>query len=48
MIKWAVAIFDTEIHSKDIAGWDDPLSDAGAWIVPAESEAAAPVLRIGW
>ena len=23
-------------------GWDDPFSDEGAWIVPADSEAAAP------
>jgi hypothetical protein len=27
--------------SKDIVGWDDPFSDEGVWVVPAESEAAA-------
>ena len=29
-------------------GWDSPLSDAGAWIVPAESEAAAAFVGINW
>jgi hypothetical protein len=33
---------------KDIVGWDDPFSDEGAWIVPAESEAAARFARIRW
>jgi hypothetical protein len=32
---------DAPMHSRDIDGWDDPLSDAGAWIVPAESDAVA-------
>ena len=29
--------------SRDIVGWDVPLSDEGAWSVPVECEAAAPV-----
>ena len=39
MSKWAPAIFEAVTASREIVGWDDPLSDAGAWIVPAESEA---------
>ena len=34
--------------SREIVGWDDPLSDKGAWIVPAESEALAPLVWINW
>jgi len=40
--------FNAEMLSRDITGWDVPLSDEGAWSVPVESEAAAPCVGIGW
>ena len=30
------------------AGWDVPLSDEGAWSVPAKCEAVAPFVWINW
>jgi hypothetical protein len=34
--------------SRETVGWDNPLSDKGAWIVPAESEAQAPFVWMNW
>ena len=34
--------FKRQTASMEIVRWDDPLSDEGAWIVLAESEAQAP------
>ena len=48
MSKWALAILEAAVHSRDIVGWDDPFSDEGAWIVPVESGAAARYVWIGW
>ena len=35
--KGDLASFEAVTASREIVGWDDPLSDVGAWIVPAES-----------
>ncbi len=44
-----LAVFEaTVVHSRKIVGWDDPLSDEGAWIVPAESDAATAFVWISW
>jgi hypothetical protein len=32
-----------QTHSREIAGWDDPLREARPWIVPVECEAVAPL-----
>ena len=49
MTKWALAMFEAAVvRSRDTVGWDDPLSEARAWIVPAESEAAAAFAWINW
>ena len=48
MSRWALAILEAAVHSRDIDGWDDPFSNEGAWIVPAESEAVTRYVGIGW
>ena len=45
MSKWALAILEAAVHSRDIVGWDDPFSDEGAWIVPAKRRGGSTLRR---
>jgi hypothetical protein len=38
----AGTVIRRQYPARDIAGWDDPFREARPWIVPVESEAAAP------